>query len=209
MFDLAAIQTAIRAQNLDGWLMYDFRGSNILARRILQFVDGSMGSRRWMYFIPATGTPRKLVHRIESGALDHLPGDKTIYLKWQEFEAGVAKSAELRDEVTKNPVAKKIYDQAVVLEGMVRINSFSGERIAEGGSGCILGEISLLDDKPRSATVVSVGKSQVAVISSSSFWKLMDDDPAAAKTVLSNLGRVLCMRLRGANIQLDTLVGKG
>ena len=90
MFDLAAIQTAIRAQNLDGWLMYDFRGSNILARRILQFVDGSMGSRRWMYFIPATGTPRKLVHRIESGALDHLPGDKTIYLKWQEFEAGVA-----------------------------------------------------------------------------------------------------------------------
>ena len=90
MFDLVAIQTAIRAQNLDGWLMYDFRGSNILARRILQFTDGSMGSRRWMYFIPATGTPRKLVHRIESGALDHLPGDKTIYLKWQEFEAGVA-----------------------------------------------------------------------------------------------------------------------
>jgi DNA polymerase-3 subunit alpha len=30
------------------------------------------------------------------------------------------KSAELRDEVTKNPVAKKIFDQALVLEGMVR-----------------------------------------------------------------------------------------
>lgn len=90
MFDLTAIQSAIRAQNLDGWLLYDFRGSNILARRILEFADGSMGSRRWMYFIPAVGNPRKLVHRIESGALDHLPGDKTIYLKWQEFEAGVA-----------------------------------------------------------------------------------------------------------------------
>ncbi len=90
MFDLNAIQSAIRALNLDGWLLYDFRGSNILARRILQFADGAMGSRRCMYFIPASGTPRKLVHRIESGALDHLPGDKTVYLKWQEFEAGVA-----------------------------------------------------------------------------------------------------------------------
>jgi Xaa-Pro aminopeptidase len=90
MFDLSAVQTAIRDQNLDGWLLYDFRGSNILARRILQFPDGTMGSRRWMYFIPATGPARKLVHRIESGALDHLPGDKTIYLEWQQFEAGVA-----------------------------------------------------------------------------------------------------------------------
>lgn len=90
MIDLGAIQSAIRAQNLEGWLLYDFRGSNILARRILQFADGTMGSRRWMYFIPATGEPRKLVHRIESGALDHLPGEKAIYLKWQQFEAGVA-----------------------------------------------------------------------------------------------------------------------
>lgn len=90
MFDLNTVQSAIRSQNLDGWLLYDFRGSNILARRILQFADGTMGSRRWMYFIPASGQPRKLVHRIESGALDHLPGDKTVYLKWQEFEAGVA-----------------------------------------------------------------------------------------------------------------------
>lgn len=90
MFDLSAVQTAIRDQNLDGWLLYDFRGSNILARRILNFPDGTMGSRRWMYFIPATGPARKLVHRIESGALDHLPGDKTIYLEWQQFEAGVA-----------------------------------------------------------------------------------------------------------------------
>jgi len=90
MFDIQAVQSAIRAQGLDGWLLYDFRGSNILARRILKFADDTMGSRRWMYFVPANGNPRKLVHRIESGALDHLPGDKTVYLKWQEFEAGVA-----------------------------------------------------------------------------------------------------------------------
>lgn len=90
MFDLTAIQSALRSSQLDGWLLYDFRASNILARRILQFPDGPAGSRRWVYFIPSDGPPRKLVHRIETGALDHLPGEKQIYLKWQEFEAGVS-----------------------------------------------------------------------------------------------------------------------
>jgi Xaa-Pro dipeptidase len=89
MIDLAALQTAIRNQQCDGWLLYDFRGSNILARRVLGFPFDQVGSRRWMYFIPAQGQPRKLVHRIETGALDHLPGEATVYLRWQEFEAGV------------------------------------------------------------------------------------------------------------------------
>ena len=89
MIDLPALQTAVRDLPCDGWLLYDFRNSNILARRVLGFRDDQMGSRRWMYFIPANGPPRKLVHRIESGALDHLPGEATVYLRWQEFEAGV------------------------------------------------------------------------------------------------------------------------
>jgi Xaa-Pro aminopeptidase len=90
MFDLPQIKSALQHFNLDGWLIYDFRGSNLLARRVVGFPDDQMGSRRWFYFIPASGTPRKLVHRIESAALDHLPGNKTVYLKWQELEAGVA-----------------------------------------------------------------------------------------------------------------------
>jgi Xaa-Pro aminopeptidase len=90
MFDLAKIQAALRQFNIDGWLLYDFRGSNPLARRIVGFSDDQMGSRRWFYFVPAAGEPKKLVHRIESGALDHLPGEKIVYLRWQELEAGVA-----------------------------------------------------------------------------------------------------------------------
>lgn len=76
MFDTAAIQSAVRESQLDGWLLYDFRGSNILARRILQFEDGPVGSRRWMYFIPAQGEPVKLVHRIETGAAGSPAGRK-------------------------------------------------------------------------------------------------------------------------------------
>ncbi len=89
MFDLSAIQDAIRRFDLDGWLLYDFRGSNILAQRILDLDEDAIGSRRLLYSIPAHAEPRKLVHRIESGALDHLPGEKTVYLKWQEWEAGI------------------------------------------------------------------------------------------------------------------------
>ena len=90
MFDLPAIQDALRRFGLDGWLLYDFRGGNVLARRILDLDAGAMTTRRLFYAIPADGQPRKLVHRIEAGALDHLPGPKQVYLRWQELEAGVA-----------------------------------------------------------------------------------------------------------------------
>jgi Xaa-Pro aminopeptidase len=90
MFDLAAIQQALRSFNLDGWLLYDFRGCNPLARRVLKFDDTAIRSRRWMYWIPTIGEPQKLVHRIETGALDHLPGEKHVYLRWDEFQWGVA-----------------------------------------------------------------------------------------------------------------------
>jgi Xaa-Pro aminopeptidase len=90
MFDLAAVQRALREFRIDGWLLYDFRGSNVLACRTLGIAAEAIGSRRWFYLIPAQGTPHKLVHRIEPGALDHLPGEKTVYLRWQELEAGVA-----------------------------------------------------------------------------------------------------------------------
>ena len=89
MFDLAAIQQSLCEFGFDGWLLYDFRGSNVLARRVLDFADGKKGSRRWFYYVPAQGIPQKLVHRIESEALDHLPGDKIVYLRWQELEAGI------------------------------------------------------------------------------------------------------------------------
>jgi Xaa-Pro aminopeptidase len=90
MFDLAAMQSALRSFNLDGWLLYDFRGLNVLARRVVELPENLFLSRRWFYFVPSKGEPRKLVHRIESGALDHLPGAKQVYLRWQELEAGVA-----------------------------------------------------------------------------------------------------------------------
>lgn len=89
MFHLADVQQAIRQQGLDGWLLYDFRGLNVLARRVLGMPAEAMLSRRWFYFIPPQGQPRKLVHRIEPHALDFVPGAATQYLRYTELETGV------------------------------------------------------------------------------------------------------------------------
>ncbi len=75
---LAAIQSALRDDDVDGWLLYDFNGSNPIARR-LAGLEGRHTTRRWFYFIPRTGTPHRLVHAIEPAVLDAQPGDTHRY----------------------------------------------------------------------------------------------------------------------------------
>lgn len=82
---IEAIQSALRDASLDGWLFYDHHHRDPLAYSILGIPGGHI-TRRWYYFIPATGDPRKLVHRIEPGRLDPLPGPKAEYSSWQELE---------------------------------------------------------------------------------------------------------------------------
>jgi Xaa-Pro aminopeptidase len=86
MFDLSAIQTALAKFGFDGWLLYDFRGSNLLARRVLDLGNRPVSSRRFFYLVPARGEPTRIVHRIETSALDHLPGRKVPYLLWQDLQ---------------------------------------------------------------------------------------------------------------------------
>lgn len=87
---LAAIQNALRKQQLEGWFFYDHHHRDPLAYRILGLDGAAHVTRRWYYFIPAHGEPRKLVHRIEATRLDTLPGSKREYSSWQELEAELA-----------------------------------------------------------------------------------------------------------------------
>lgn len=89
MFDLHSIQASIKEFRLDGWLLYDFRGSNGPARRVLGLDDKPVGSRRFFYMIPSNGPALKLVHAIEPKALEHLPGETSIYRSWPELEQGL------------------------------------------------------------------------------------------------------------------------
>lgn len=88
--DLAAVQRALRDDGLDGWLLYDFHGSNPIARRLAGFDDDAkITTRRWYYLIPADGPPRGLVHAIEADRLDHLPGGKARYAGHEALDAGL------------------------------------------------------------------------------------------------------------------------
>ena len=88
--DLAAVQGALRREGLDGWLLYDFHGSNPIARG-LAGLDGStkLTTRRWFYMIPAQGGPRGLVHAIERHTLDALPGEKLVYAGREQLQSGL------------------------------------------------------------------------------------------------------------------------
>lgn len=72
---------------MDGWLLYDFRGSNPIARSLIGFDPSQIGTRRWFYFIPATGEPVGVVHAIETQALRSAPGGRVVYRSWQELRA--------------------------------------------------------------------------------------------------------------------------
>ncbi len=87
--NVPAIQAALREQQLEGWLFFDHHHRDPIAYRILGLSASLHVTRRWYYFIPATGVPRKLVHRIEAGRLDPLPGDKQVYSSWQELETSL------------------------------------------------------------------------------------------------------------------------
>jgi Xaa-Pro dipeptidase len=87
--NLEAIQAALRDAALDGWLFYDHHHRDSIAAHILGLDEKAHITRRWYYFVPAAGEPRKLVHRIEQSRLDTLPGAKGQYSSWQELAAGL------------------------------------------------------------------------------------------------------------------------
>ena len=150
MFNLPAIQTALREFHFDAWLLCDFRGSNLLARRILDLADKPVTSRRFFYLIPARGEPHKLVHRIETGVLDHLPGAKTVYLRWQELESGLAAMVKSHQQLAMEYSPR--YGNPYVSRaeaGLVELVRSSGANVASSGDLIQLFEAAWDDDQWR------------------------------------------------------------
>jgi Xaa-Pro aminopeptidase len=83
--NVSAIQAALRERKIDAWLFYDHHHRDPIAYRVLGLPTSLMVTRRWFYLIPAQGEPAKLVHKIEAGHLDSLPGSKRVYSGWQEL----------------------------------------------------------------------------------------------------------------------------
>src|SRR5437588_10734004 len=87
------IQSELKRRKLDGWLFFDHHQRDPLAYRVLGISPASHVTRRWYYFIPAKGEPKGLVHRIEAGVLDKVPGEKVQYSSWSERTEGIGRLA--------------------------------------------------------------------------------------------------------------------
>ncbi len=81
---IESLQEALQRASLDGWLFFDHHRRDPLAYKILGVPDNIHPTRRWYYFIPACGEPRKLVHNIESHSLDSVPGEALTYSSWTD-----------------------------------------------------------------------------------------------------------------------------
>jgi Xaa-Pro dipeptidase len=81
------MQLALSQAGVPAWLFYGFHAIDPIGVSILGFGPEYHATRRWFYLVPAVGEPIRLVHRIEPAMLDHLPGRKLVYLRWQELRS--------------------------------------------------------------------------------------------------------------------------
>ena len=126
--NVPAIQRALQESGLDGWLLYDFHGSNPIATRLSGVDRGAhLTTRRWYYLIPREGEPRALVHAIERHNLDMLPGRKIVYGRRDQLEAGLT---ELLQGVTR--VAME-YSPGCAIPYVSRVDAGTAEAVKARG----------------------------------------------------------------------------
>ncbi|HUJ95383.1 MAG TPA: M24 family metallopeptidase [Terriglobales bacterium] len=132
--DLPAIQAALRERNIDAWLFYDHHHRDPIAYRVLGLPDGMMVTRRWFYLIPAEGEPAKLVHKIEAGHLDTLPGKKNTYAGWQElFDRVKAMLTNCRDIAMQYSPNNLIFTVSLVDGGTLDLIRGLGKNVVSSG----------------------------------------------------------------------------
>src|SRR2546422_708577 len=128
---IESLQKALQQDRLDGWLFYSFRGSDPIAENILRLDHAKFTTRRWFYFVPAKGTPQKIVHAIETGTLDTVPGDKHVYLPWQQLHQV------LRDTLKGAKKVAMQYSPLNTLPYISRVDAGTVELIRSFGVGVV------------------------------------------------------------------------
>ncbi len=149
--DLAAIQQSLRERNIDAWLFYDHHHRDPISYRVLGLPDGLMVTRRWYYLIPAEGEPSKLVHKIESGHLDSLPGKKLQYAGWQELFSNVKQMlAPHRDIAMQYSPNNFVFTISMVDAGTADMIRGLGKNIVSAADLIALFEATLTDEQIKS-----------------------------------------------------------
>ncbi|MGQ9463725.1 MAG: M24 family metallopeptidase [Candidatus Fervidibacter sp.] len=81
--DWQKIQSAEKQFGVDGWLLFDFRGSNPIATALIELPHPI--TRKWFCLIPSEGKPCWLVPRLESSLFAEVYGTVTYYSSHQEL----------------------------------------------------------------------------------------------------------------------------
>ena len=149
--DLSAIQAALRERNIDAWLFYDHHHRDPIAYRVLGLPAGQMVTRRWFYLIPADGEPLKLVHKIEPGHLDTLPGSKRQYAGWQElFDQVKAMLANYRDIAMQYSPNNLVFTVSLVDGGTIDLVRGLGKNVVSSCDLVALFEATLTAEQIKS-----------------------------------------------------------
>ena len=88
----------------------------------------------------------------------------------------------------------------IVLEGKLEVHKEDNQRIDKTVTtifpGRSLGEMTIVDGEPRSATAVAIEPTTVAVLTQENFLLIMRDKPALSAKLLLKIARLLSQRLR-------------
>ena len=82
--NLDEIQAFLKENRIDAWLLYDFRGMNLIAQRVAEMTERGI-TRRWFCYVPSQGKPVWLVHRIERSHFSDVLGAVKTYTSWREL----------------------------------------------------------------------------------------------------------------------------
>jgi Xaa-Pro aminopeptidase len=146
--NLSAIQSALRERNIDAWLFYDHHRRDPIAYRVLGLPDNLMVTRRWYYLVPAEGEPTKLVHKIEAGHLDSLPGIKKRYSAWQELFQGLKTIlANHRDIAMQYSPNNIVFTVSLVDAGTIDMIRGMGKNVVSAADLIALFEATLSDEQ--------------------------------------------------------------
>jgi Xaa-Pro aminopeptidase len=162
--NLSAIQAALRERNIDAWLFCDHHRRDPIAYRVLGLPDSLMVTRRWFYLIPAEGEPTKLVHKIEAGHLDSLPGAKRQYAGWQElFDSLKAMLAPHRDIAMQYSPNNLVFTISLIDAGTVDLVRGLGKNVVSSGDLVAQFEATLSDEQIRSHFAARDGVDRIVV----------------------------------------------
>jgi Xaa-Pro aminopeptidase len=178
--DIAKIQSLIRKKGIDGWLLFDFRGTNALAHEILGIPHSAHLTRRFYYFIPAEGAAVKVVSAIEAHNFAFLPGEE------QKFSSHESLAGILGTLLKKGQAIAMEYSPMSAIPYLSRVDAGTVEFIRSFGvevvsSGDLITLFNALWSDEQYQDNVPVARNLVSIVKAS--FNLIKEALLAGKTI--------------------------